>query len=113
MGAPKKENTREIERRLLKQQIKEELLEDLDDIILEKMQVIIGPVVAEKLGILFNFPLTIKQVASITGRTENNIYKMCQRNQIPFTKTGGQIHINLKDINRHLLDLEWSEQWHS
>ena len=113
MGAPKKESTREIERRILKIQIKEELLEELDDILLEKLKELIGPVVAEKLGILFDFPLTIKQVASLTGRTENNIYKMCQRNLIPFTKTKGTIHINLKDINRHLLDLEWSAQWHS
>ena len=31
MGAPKKESTREIERRILKIQIKEELLEELEE----------------------------------------------------------------------------------
>ena len=106
MGIPKKDCTLDIERRILKIQIKEELMEELDDIILEKLKEVIGPIVAEKLGSLFNFPLTIKQVAALTGRTENNIYKMCQRHQIPYTKSRGQVHINLKDINRHLLDLE-------
>ena len=105
MGKNKSESTQEFERRILKMQIKDEVIEEMDDIIAERLNKLIGPAVAESLGSIMDFPLTVKQMAALTGRTEANIYKMCQRGQIPYTKAGTQIHINLKDVNIQLLAL--------
>lgn len=105
MGWEKTESTQEIERRILKMQIKDEVIDEMEDIIAESLKKLIGPAVAESLGSILDFPLTVKQMASLTGRTEANIYKMCQRKQIPFTKVGSQIHINLKDVSIQLLDV--------
>ena len=113
MGMQRSESAKELEHRILKMQIKEEVIEEMDDIIAEKLRNIVGPVVAEKLGEILDFPLTVKQLASLTGRTEANIYKMCQRKQIPFTKVGTQIHINLKDVNNQLLRLQYSDMLRS
>lgn len=90
-------------------QIKEEVIDEMEDIISEKMKGLIRPAVAEELGSILDFPLTVRQMASLTGRTEANIYKMCQRKQIPYTKSGNQIHINLKDVNNQLLHLHRAE----
>lgn len=109
MGANKQESTRDFERRILKMEVKESVVEDLEEIIDEKLSVKVGPLVAEKLGLILNFPLTVKQLSEITGRTEGNIYKMCQRGQIPCTKVGRQLHINLKDLNIQLLRLDRQE----
>lgn len=65
------------------------------------LQVFVIGEIAKQIGVLLDFPLTIRQVATLTGRNEQNIYKMCQRNKIPYTKTGSQIHINLRDITVH------------
>lgn len=105
MGRDKSESTQEFERRILKMQIKDEVIDEMDDIIAERLKKLIGPAVAESLGSILDFPLTVKQLATMTGRTEANIYKMCQRKQIPFTKVGTQIHINLKDVSIQLLDV--------
>ena len=59
--------------------------------------------VAEFVGSLLDYPLTVKQTAKLTGRSEDNIYKMCRRGRIPYTKIGTQIHINLRDINSVLI----------
>lgn len=92
------------------QQTKEEMLDDirremrayikytLQDLTLAK--------VARQLGDVINFPLTVHQVAQLTGRTEQNIYKMLQRCQIPYTKLGNVIHINLRDINNILIQVQ-------
>lgn len=109
MGQHKSESTLELERRILKMQIKEEVIDEMEDIISEKMKGLIRPAVAEELGSILDFPLTVRQMASLTGRTEANIYKMCQRKQIPYTKSGNQIHINLKDVNNQLLHLHRAE----
>lgn len=66
--------------------------------------------VAKQVGLLLDFPLTIRQVATLTGRKEDNIYKMCQRNKIPYTKNGAQIHINLRDINSSLICVQKKDQ---
>lgn len=91
------------------QQIKEEMQEEikkemkayvkytLKDLTLSK--------IAMKFGEVINFPLTVHQVAQITGRTEQNIYKMLQRCQIPYTKVGNVIHINLRDLNNILIQV--------
>lgn len=105
MGIQKSESTKDFERQILKMQIKDEMTEELGDIISEKLKEMIGPAVAHELGSILDFPLTVKQLASLTGRKESNIYKMCQRGQIPYTKVGSQIHINLKDVNNQLLRL--------
>ena len=109
MGQLKSESARELEHRILKMQIKEEVIEEMDDIIAEKVQSILGQAVAQKLGTILDFPLTVSQLAALTGRSKANIYKMCQRKQIPFTKSGTQIHINLKDVNYQLLRLQCSD----
>lgn len=102
----KSETRIETERQILKLQLKEEMKNELGEIIAEKLEELIGPAVADWLGNILDFPLTVKQLAKMTGRTESNIYKMCQRAQIPFTKSGKHIHINLRDVNDQLLCLK-------
>lgn len=105
MGKQKSETRTETERQVLLIQLREALKEELGDFIAEKVNEIIGPAVAHRLGDILDFPLTVRQTARLTGRTPENIYKMCQRGQIPYTKVGSQIHINLKDISKQLLSL--------
>lgn len=109
MGQQQSESSKEFERRILKMQVKEEVIEEVEVIISEKVKELIGPAVADTLGTILDFPLTVKQLASMTGRTQANIYKMCQRGQIPYTKVGTQIHINIKDVNDQLLCLKRRE----
>ena len=109
MGQQQSESSKEFERRILKMQVKEEVIEEVEGIISEKVKELIGPAVADTLGTILDFPLTVKQLASMTGRTQANIYKMCQRGQIPYTKVGTQIHINIKDVNDQLLCLKRRE----
>lgn len=109
MGQQQSESSKEFERRILKMQVKEEVIEEVEGIISEKVKEMIGPAVADTLGTILDFPLTVKQLASMTGRTQANIYKMCQRGQIPYTKVGTQIHINIKDVNDQLLCLKRRE----
>ena len=88
------ETLREM-RRVLYGDLRRSLLKDLDDIIKGS--------VSNYVGSMLEFPLTIKQTAKLTGRTEQCIYKMCQRGVIPYTKIGGQVHINMKDISSALI----------
>lgn len=89
----------------------DEQIEDIRDRICSKMQEslsdvlrpIVSEIVHEEIGELLDFPLTVHQVAKLTNRSEENIYKMCQRGKIPFTKIGTQIHVNLRDINSSLI----------
>ena len=103
MGQNKSERREAIEKKLLKIQIKNEMVEELDDLIYDKIKVMIGPFVAESLGSILDFPLNVKQIASLTGKSEASIYKMCQRGHIPHIKRGARIYINLKDVNEELL----------
>ena len=88
------ETLREM-RRVLYGDLRRSLLKDLDDKIKGS--------VSNYVGSMLEFPLTIKQTAKLTGRTEQCIYKMCQRGVIPYTKIGGQVHINMKDISSALV----------
>ncbi len=88
------ETLREM-RRVLYGDLRRSLLKDLDDKIKGS--------VSNYVGSMLEFPLTIKQTAKLTGRTEQCIYKMCQRGVIPYTKIGGQVHINMKDISSALI----------
>lgn len=88
------ETLREM-RRVLYGDLRRSLLKDLDDKIKGS--------VSNYVGSMLEFPLTIKQTAKLTGRSEQCIYKMCQRGVIPYTKIGGQVHINMKDISSALI----------
>lgn len=88
------ETLREM-RKVLYGDLRRSLLKDLDDKIKGS--------VSNYVGSMLEFPLTIKQTAKLTGRTEQCIYKMCQRGVIPYTKIGGQVHINMKDISSALI----------
>lgn len=88
------ETLREM-RRVLYGDLRRSLLKDLDDKIKGS--------VSNYVGSMLEFPLTIKQTAKLTGRSEQCIYKMCQRGVIPYTKRGGQVHINMKDISSALI----------
>ena len=107
MGVHKKASTQEYDRRILKAQIKEEIKAEMKDYIDEfisgRVNAVVGPVIVEMLGKFMDFPLNIRQLAALMGRTEENVYKMCQRGTIPYTKRGGQLHINLKDISSRLI----------
>ncbi|MBQ0157803.1 MAG: helix-turn-helix domain-containing protein [Bacteroidales bacterium] len=75
----------------------------------EKMKLLMPQAIATieaKISHVLNLPLSVKQVALLTGRTEASIYKMCQRKQIPFVKNGGVVHIYLRDVNDMLLFLQ-------
>ena len=76
-------------------ELRKALLKDLNDAIKGS--------VSDYIGAMLDFPLTIRQTAKLTGRSEQNIYKMCYRGAIPYTKKGGQIHINMKDISSALV----------
>ncbi len=86
-------------------------LDDIRDRLCAKMQAsledVLRPIICEivhaEIGELLDFPLTVHQVAKLTNRSEENIYKMCQRGKIPYSKVGSQIHINLRDINSSLI----------
>jgi excisionase family DNA binding protein len=88
------ETLREM-RRVLYGDLRRSLLKDLDDKIKGS--------VSNYVGSMLEFPLTIKQTAKLTGRSDKCIYKMCQRGVIPYTKRGGQVHINMKDISSALI----------
>lgn len=109
MGKDNKESAQDFERKILKMQIRDEVIEELDDIIVEKLKELVGPAIAETMGAFMDIPVTVKQLASLMGRTTDNVYKMLQRNQIPYTKVGSQIHINLKDVKNQLLCLKRQE----
>lgn len=86
-------------------------IDDIRDRICTKMQEsladfirpVVSEIVHEEIGEILDFPLTVHQVAKLTCRSEENVYKMCQRGKIPFTKVGSQIHVNLRDINSSLI----------
>lgn len=105
MGQNKSEERMALEKKILKLQIKNEMIQELDSIIDKRVRVLIGPFVAETLGNILDFPLNVKQIASLSGKSEASIYKKCQRGQIPHTKVGTRIYINLKDVNHQLLGL--------
>ena len=84
-----------VMRKSLYVNLKNALLKDLKDTIKGS--------ISDYIGAMLDFPLTIRQVAKLTGRSEQNIYKMCYRGAIPYTKKGGQIHINMKDISSALI----------
>ena len=83
--------------------LRETIYEDLKQDIENRLSDIIRGSVADFVGSILQFPLTVRQVAKLTGRTEENIYKMCQRGIIPYSKVGSQIHINLKEIKSALI----------
>ena len=100
-----------MEKNLNSQELSDEVLiklrktifEDLKQDLEKRLSDIIKGSVADCVGSIFEFPLTVRQVAKLTGRTEDNVYKMCQRGVIPYTKVGSQIHINLKEIKSALI----------
>lgn len=103
MGTRKSKISEEIEYSILKIRIKNDLLNEFEQIIAERVEEIVGPSVAKIIGSILDFPLSVKQFAKLTGKSDSCIYKMCQREQIPYTKKGGKIYINLKDVNYQLL----------
>ena len=109
MGHHKKDSMKEIERDILKIQIKNEVIEELDNIIVEKLKKHIGPAVAESIGSFLEIPVSVKQLAAMMGRSADSVYKMIQRDQIPYTKVGGRVHINLRDVSQQLLSLHDTE----
>ena len=105
MGLQKGETRTETERQLLFIELREALIDELSELIEDKIKETVGPAVAHRLGEILDFPLTVRQTARLTGRSVETVYKMCQRNQLPHTKVGSHIHINLKDISKQLLSL--------
>lgn len=68
-----------------------------------KLEKLVPLAVEKKVNSILDLPLSVKQVALITGHSEQSIYKMCQRDQIPYKKNGGVIHISLRELNNTLL----------
>lgn len=55
-------------------------------------------ILSDKLAMILDFPLSIHQVATLTGRKEKTIYKMCERGHLTYTKKKKSIFINLRDL---------------
>ncbi len=87
----------EHDKERLTKQIKDEINKYIDDKV--------SSILARKLGMLLDFPLTVHQVAALTGRKEAAVYKMCQREIIPYTKVGKSVYVNL----RHLSSVLYSD----
>ena len=85
------------------EEIRKSLFVDLRRTLLKDINDKIKGSVSDYIGTMLDFPLTIRQAARLMGRSEPNIYKMCQRGVIPYTKKGGQIHVNMKDISSALI----------
>ena len=68
---------------------------DMEEYIEDK----ITSVLARQLGKMLDFPLTVHQVAALTGRKEKAIYKMCEREILPYTKVGKSVYKNLRHLN--------------
>lgn len=81
----------ECDKEKLTKQIKDEIDMYIDDKI--------SSILARKLGMLMDFPLTVHQVAALTGRKEATVYKMCQREVIPYTKVGKSVYVNLRHLS--------------
>ena len=89
------------------EQMKKELTafinESVSATVQAKLESIVNMAVENKVNSILDLPLSVKQVALITGRSAQSIYKMCQREQIPYKKNGGVIHLSLRVINEILL----------
>lgn len=103
--ANKSKQTIEIEQALLKLQLKDEIMDELDDVIRDRIKEIAGPTVLMIIGDILDFPLSVLQIAKLMGKTESGVYKMCQRGKLPHKRVGSKIYINLKDINQQLLEI--------
>ena len=79
--------------------IREEVKKDLN----KELPCIIKSMAFKIIGTLLNFPLTVKQVSILTKRKIKTVHKMCDSKQIPFSKVGKTIYINIRDINRELI----------
>lgn len=59
--------------------------------------------VENKIRAYFNKTLSVRQVATLTHRTENAIYKLCERGILPYTKYRNRIQIEFDDIRSVLI----------
>ena len=83
--------------------LREAIINRMKEEVMREVSSSLKSFVTDYVGSILDFPLTVKQTARLTGRSVENIYKMCQRGTIPYTKRGGQLHINLKDISSRLI----------
>jgi excisionase family DNA binding protein len=58
--------------------------------------------VAKKYEQMVNYPLSVKEVARMIGKSEQAVYKMIQRDQLPYTKVGKMVFISLRDLQKPL-----------
>lgn len=71
--------------------------------ITQNLDVMVEDIVYRIFGKLHDLPLTVPQVANLLGKAPKTVYKMCDRKQIPFSKVGNKVFINIKDINKKLI----------
>ena len=90
--------------------IRDRVCDAMQEKIVDVLRPTIAEIVHQEVGELLDFPLTVHQVAKLTNRTEDNIYKMCQRGKISYTRIGSQVHISLRDINSSLILAHKPEQ---
>ena len=83
--------------------LRETIISEMKEEVMSEITSSLKSFVSDFVGSILDFPLTVRQTAQLTGRSVENIYKMCQRGTIPYTKRGGQLHINLKDISSRLI----------
>ena len=85
------------------EEIRKSLFVDLRKTLIKDINDKIKGSVSDYIGAMLDFPLTIRQAARLMGHSESNVYKMCQRGIIPYTKKGGKVHVNIKDISSALI----------
>lgn len=90
----------------LKMKIKDEIMKEFIEIIQGQVEEVVVYKVVGKISEILDFPLSVRQFAILAGKSESCVYKMCQREQIPYTKKHGKIYINIKDVNYQLLGLD-------
>lgn len=85
--------------------------QELEDLFLERWIEKVKPIIAQsceqmvedKIQAYFNRSLSVRQVAALTHRTENAIYKLCERGILPYTKFRNRIQIEFNDIRSVLI----------
>ncbi len=93
----------DIQMEILKKQVKNEIIGEIDELIKERLLEILGPAIADKIVDVLDFPYSVKQFADLTGYTKENIYKMCQRGQLAYKKRLKHIYIDPKEVKNVML----------
>lgn len=110
MAGPKKTGmTKELMLLRLKEEFKDIIQIEINKAVDDRIDKVLPMAIQKGITSMINFPLSVRQVAELTGHTEACIYKRIQRGQMPYSKVGGIVYININDVNDMLLSLDHKE----